>query len=88
MQEVVHVKGIVEREVHCDAQEMLERLKAAESLKLRRLQREEDELQRHAEAIQHVAADVDNTAAAANSDPSEFIGRYRTLYDACDALAR
>lgn len=87
-QEVFHIKGIVEREVHSEAQEVLERLKAAESMKLRRLQREEDELHRHAEAIQLLAAEIENAAAAARGDATEFIGRYRALYDACDALAR
>ena len=78
MLEVAHVRGVVEREVHSEASEALQRLAAAESLKQMRIQREVDELARHADAINSLAAEVDAvTDGAADAHSAEFLGRYR-----------
>lgn len=77
MLEVSHVKGVAEREVHSEASEALQRLAAAESLKQMRIQREVDELARHADAINSLAAEVDAATSAADSHSAEFLGRYR-----------
>ena len=76
MLEVSHVKGVVEREVQSEASESLQRLAAAESLRLR-IQREVDELARHADAINGLAAEVDAVTSASDSHSAEFLGRYR-----------
>ena len=77
MLEVSHVKGVIEREVQSEASEALQRLAAAESLRQMRIQREVDELARHADAINGLAAEVDAVTSAADSHSAEFLGRYR-----------
>jgi hypothetical protein len=49
------VRGVVEREVQSEASEALQRLAAAESLKQTRIQREVDELARHAAGTETVS---------------------------------
>ena len=53
--EVAHTKGVVEREVKSEASELLARLNASESLKQMRIQREVDELARHAGRLSSVS---------------------------------
>ena len=77
MLEVSHVKGVMEREVQSEASEALQRLAAAESLRQMRIQREVDELARHVDAINGLAAEVDAVTSAADSHSAEFLGRYR-----------
>ena len=75
--EVAHTKGVVEREVKSEASELLARLNASESLKQMRIQREVDELARHADAINVLAAEVDKATTAEDALTTEFLGRYR-----------
>ena len=75
--EVAHTKGVVEREVKSEAGELLARLNASESLKQMRIQREVDELARHADAINVLAAEVDKATTAEDALTTEFLGRYR-----------
>jgi len=75
--EVAHTKGVVEREVKSEASELLARLNASESLKQMRIQREVDELARHADAINVLAAEVDKATSAEDALTTEFLGRYR-----------
>ncbi|ACO66974.1 predicted protein [Micromonas commoda] len=88
MLEVAHVKGVMEREIQNEASEALQRLESSESLKMMRIQREVDELARHADAINTLASEVDAVTSAPDAHTAEFLGRYRAMYDACDRLAR
>ena len=91
MLEVAHVRGVVEREVNSVASESLQRLNAAESLKQMRIQREVDELARHAEAINSLAAEVEAVTSAPEAHSAEFLGRYRVSEEdhaAADATTR
>lgn len=77
MLEVAHVKGVMEREIQSEASEALQRLESSESLKMMRIQREVDELARHADAINTLASEVDAVTSAPDAHTAEFLGRYR-----------
>lgn len=77
MLEVSHVKGVMEREIQSEALEATQRLESSESLKMMRIQREVDELARHADAINTLASEVDAVTSAPDAHTAEFLGRYR-----------
>ena len=77
MLEVAHTKEVAEREVQHEASEALARLNASESLKQMRIQREVDELARHADAINVLAAEIDAVTSDETAHTAEFLGRYR-----------
>ena len=90
--EIASVKAAAAREVASVALEATQRLDAAESLRQTRVRREADELSRQVEEINALAAEVDEAVNERGDDEAslsaEFIGRYRTMYDKCDRLAR
>ena len=77
MQELAHTKEVAEREVQHEASEALARLNASESLKQMRIQREVDELARHADAINVLAAEIEAVTSDETAHTAEFLGRYR-----------
>jgi hypothetical protein len=77
MLEVAHVRGVMERDIQSEASEALQRLASAEALKQMKVQREVDELARHADAINVLAAEVEAVTSAPDAMSSEFLGRYR-----------
>ena len=62
------------------AEEMVGRLRSAESMKLALLQREQGEVARDLDAIQRLLADVTSASAAG---PIDFLNAYTPLSDAC-----
>lgn len=80
LEEVKHVKTIIERDIRAEFGGMLERLRAAEGVKLAVLQHEIASLQRDVDKINDIVNAV-NELTGDSADPIDFLLRCRHLTD-------
>lgn len=88
--EMENVRDVFSREIASAANETTQRLAAGAALRETQVKREADELALQIEEINLLAAEVDDCVKETGCDSltSEFIGRYQSMYDACDRMSR
>jgi len=84
LDEVAAVKATIERETRANCDEILERLRSAESFKVTLLQRDWQDLSREVDAIQGFLAEA--TRRGQSDSVLEFLKNHRALEEACHRI--